>query len=273
MMKKIFFTLFCILNLAVNAQKNKTNGENDLVEFQLENGTSFKAHLYGTVTKTINVGQIILNNRISGFQYIGLEDEKKHEISSKDVKKVIYYNGEEIADVQEKIKVKTVDKKGNLSDNTAETFEFLLYDGKIKLYGSNVFECISLNVCYYTHSNFYIKKSDDEFAVLAVKSKSQFNSKMGSSIGNIVEAFRAVSKGCSPFNQYLDRFDKEEMQDKQLDKTLQKEYQEIYKNTEQELRKDREQFKTLFHVVAYKIQSRQEEVYMGIIREYEKNCP
>jgi len=273
MMGKIFFALLCIFSLSVNAQKNKTDGENNLVEFQLEDGTSFKAHLYGTVTKTINVGQIILNNRISGFQYIGLEDEKKHEISSKDVKKVIYYNGEEIADVQEKIKVKTVDKKGNLSDDTADTFEFLLYDGKIKLYSSNVFECIGLYACYYTHSNFYIKNSDDSFAVLAVKPKSQFNSKMGSSIGNIVDAFRAVSKGCSPFNQYLDIFDKEMMQDKQLDKTLQKEYQEIYKSTEQEFKKDRERFKTLFYVVADKIQTRQAEVYMGIIKEYEKKCP
>lgn len=272
-MRKILFTLLCILSLVMNAQKKEVNGEDDLVEFQLEDGTSFKAHLFGTVTKTINLGQIILNNRISGFQYIGLEDQKKHEINSKDIKKVIYYNGEDIVNIQEKIKIKTVDKKGNLSGNTAETFEFLLYDGKIKLYGSNVFECISLNVCYYTHSDFYIKKSDDEFAVLAVKTKSQFNSKMGSSIANIVDAFRVVGKGCSPFNQYLDMFDKEMMQDKQLDKTLQKEYQEIYKSTEKELRKDREQFRKLFYVVANKIQSRQAEVYIGIIKEYEKNCP
>ncbi|WEK68691.1 MAG: hypothetical protein P0Y62_12610 [Candidatus Chryseobacterium colombiense] len=273
MMRKILFTLFCILSLVMSAQEKDANEQNDLVEFQLEDGTSFKAHLFGTVTKTINLGQIILNNRISGFQYRTLEDQKKHEISSKDVKKVIYYNGEDIVNIQEKIKVKTLDKKGNLSDDTADTFEFLLYDGKIKLYGSNVFECIGLYACYYTHSNFYIKKSDDSFAVLAVKTKSQFNSKMGSSIANIVDAFRVIGKDCSSFNQYLDTFDKEMMQDKQLDKTLQKEYQEIYKSTEKELRKDREQFRKLFYVVANKIQSRQAEIYIGIIKEYEKSCP
>jgi len=96
---------------------------------------------------------------------------------------------------------------------------------------------------------------------------------MGSSIENIVEAFRAVAGDCSSFDQYLNSFDKEMMQEKHLDKTLQKEYQEIYKTTLQEVKKDREQTKKLFYIVGDKIQNRQAEIYIGIIKEYEKNCP
>ncbi|MFY1048002.1 hypothetical protein [Chryseobacterium sp. GP-SGM7] len=272
-MKRLLLVGFCILNLVVTAQKNKTYDENDIAEFQLEDGTSFKAYSVKTVTKTINWGQIILNNWISAFQYVTMEDHKNKDISSKDVKRVLYYNGGEVAQIQEKIKIKKVDKKGNLSNDSAETFEYLLYDGKIKLYSSNVFECIGLSACYYTHSNFYIQKNGEPYTVLAVKQKSQFNSKMGSSIENIVDAFRAVGGSCAAFNQYLNTFDKEMMQDKQLDKNLQKEYMEIYKTTLKEVKNDREQLRKLFYTVADKIQSRQAEIYLGIIKEYETNCP
>jgi len=139
MNKKLLFAVFCILNLIMKAQENKRINENNRAEFQLEDGSSFKANSVDAVTKTINVGQIIVNNRISAFQYTTQADGKKKEISSKYVRKIIYYNGDEISQIQEKIKVKTVDKKGNLSNDTAETFEYLLYDGKIKLYSSNVF--------------------------------------------------------------------------------------------------------------------------------------
>ncbi|KMQ63418.1 hypothetical protein ACM40_00950 [Chryseobacterium sp. BLS98] len=273
MNKKLLFVAFCILNLVMNAQENTHNQENNMAEFHLEDGSSFKANSVEAVTKTVNLGQIIVNNRVSVFQYTTAADEKRKEINSKDVRKIIYYNGNEISQIQEKIKVKTVDKKGNLSNDTAETFEYLLYDGKIKLYSSNVFECMGLNACYYTHSNFYIQKTGEPYTVLAVKQKSQFNSKMGSSIENIVDAFRAVAGDCSPFNQYLNSFDKEMMQEKHLDKTLQKEYQEIYKTTLQEVKKDREQTRKLFYIVGDKIQNRQAEIYIGIIKEYEKNCP
>lgn len=273
MVKKLLLVILCVLNSAFNAQEKKTYDDNDVAEFQLENGTSFKAHSIKTVTKTINWGLIILHNRISAFQYITLADQKKGEIDSKDVKRVLYYSGGDVDQIQEKIKIKKVDKKGSLSDDSAETFEYLLYDGKIKLYGSNVFECIDLTNCYYTHSNFYIQKAGDPYTVLAVKPKSQFNSKMGSSIENMVDAFRAIGGDCNSFNQYLNSFDKEMMQDKQLDKTLQKEYQEIYKNTLKEVKNDRVQLRKLFQIVADKIQSRQGEIYIGIIKEYEKNCP
>jgi len=273
MNKKLLFVAFFILNLVMNAQENTHNQENNMAEFHLEDGSSFKANSVEAVTKTINLGQIIVNNRVSAFKYTTAADEKRKEINSKDVRKIIYYNGNEISQIQEKIKVKTVDKKGNLSNDTAETFEYLLYDGKIKLYSSNVFECMGLNACYYTHSNFYIQKTGEPYTVLAVKQKSQFNSKMGSSIENIVDAFRAVAGDCSPFNQYLNSFDKEMMQEKHLDKTLQKEYQEIYKTTLQEVKKDREQTRKLFYIVGDKIQNRQAEIYIGIIKEYERSCP
>lgn len=271
MVKKILFSIFCLVSMSFNSQNNEF--QEGVVEFQKEDGSSFKSYDVSTVTKTINLGQIILKNQISDFKYTSLIDQKRHSISAKDVKKIIYYSGDEIKQIREKIKVKTVDKRGNLSNDTEDIFEFLLYDGKIKLYGSNVFECIDLTNCYYTHSNFYIKKNDDSYAVLAVKPKSQFNTKIGSSIENIVKAFKVVGGNCNSFSQYLDVFQKEIMEDKGFDKSLQKEYQEIYKTTLQELKKDKEQFRNFFDVVSDKIQRRQGEVFLQLINEYEKSCP
>ena len=273
MNRKLYITIFCILHVILFAQKARNfEAEDDIAEFQLEDGSSFRGHFIGPVIITFTSGQIILNNKISGFKYATLDDKVKKEIRSNDVKRVIFYNNDSIAGIQEKINVKTVDREGNLSESNFETFEYLLYDGEIKLYGSNVYTCETLSPCYYTHSNFYIQKSGDPYAVLAVKKKSQFSSKIGSSIENIVDAFKAIGGKCSSFNQYLDFFDKEILQGKKLDKTLQKEYQDIYEVTLKETKNDRTQFRKFFNLVADKVQSRQAEVYFGIIKEYEKNC-
>ncbi len=273
MVRKLFIVTFCMVNIILYAQKKQQYDENDIAEFQLEDGTSFKAYFIGPVTISSTLGQIIVSNRISGFKYATLDDQKKKEIKTNDVKRVIYYNNGNVSGTQEKIRVKTVDKNGNLSKDTDDSFEYLMYDGKIRLYGSNVYTCESSAPCYYTHSNFYIQKSGEPYAVLAVKPKSQFSFKVGSSIENIVDAFRAVGGTCPSFNEYLNDFDKNMMKDKKLDKTLLKEYQDIYDATLKETKHDRAQLRGFFDLVAGRIQSRQAEVYYGIIKEYEKNCP
>ncbi len=272
MKNKLLFLFMLCFAIGLNAQKTSKFGNNYIAEFFLENGTSIKGYFLGEVTNTHTIGELILSSRISAFQYATLDDEKKKKVDAKDVKKIVYYDGDEVAKIQEKIAVKIIERSGKLSDKTGTEFAYLLHDGKIKLYGYNSFMCQN-GGCYYTHSNFYIKKSDDPYAVLAVKPKGQFNFKMGSSIENIVEAFREVGGKCPEFSKYLDFFDKKMMKEEQLDKKLQKDYQEIYKNTVKDVQQKKIASHVLFDAVAERVQEHQAEIFMGIISEYEKSCP
>src|SRR5690606_11998592 len=150
-----------------------------IAEFAMEDGSTVRGHFIADVTRSTSMGGFLLSNRIAAFQYADMATKKRKRLNSRDVKKIDYYNGRDIAEIQEKIQVKQVTGNFKLSAETDEEFEFLLRDGKIQLYGSNVFRCEDMS-CYYTHSNFYLKKSADPYAVLAVKPKSQISFKLGS---------------------------------------------------------------------------------------------
>lgn len=271
-MKKILFLSSLFLFSANLSSQIKNKYENNYTAaFSMEDGSTIKGHFLGEVTNSTSMGGFVLSNRIASFQYADLGTDKKKKLNSRDVKSIVYYNGDDIAKIQEKIKIKQVTKNGKLSSDTNEEFEYLLYDGKIKLYGSNVFFCESMH-CYYTHSNFYIKKSSDPYAVLAVKPKGQMSFKLGSSIENTVDAFRMVGGKCSAFNEYLDFFDKTMIKEQQLDKKLQKDYQTIFKETTKEMAA-KKATGDLFDEVAGRVQAHQMDVFLGIISEYEKSCP
>lgn len=272
-MKKLSLLLFCFLNVLALAQKKEDlYTESNIAEYFAEDGTSFKAYDLGTETTSYGMGLILLSSKITGFRYATLEERKKKEAKPKDLKKVIF-NVEDSPLIQEKIQIKYVDKEGKLSSDAVESFEFLLYDGKIRLFGADVKECMN-GGCGYVYSTFYIQKKDDPFAVLAVKVKSQFSmsSKMGSSLEPIVDAFRVVGGKCTAFSNYLDTFKKDVMQDQKLEENLQKGYKDFYKTELKRLIKEKN-IKDLDRNIARKIHGDQEGIFMGIINEYEKNCP
>lgn len=269
-MKKILLVSSMLL-VSSNFFAQYADKKDYIAEFAMEDGSTVRGHFIAEVTRSTSMGGFILSNRIAAFQYADTETKKRNRLNSRDVNRIVYYNGADIAKIQEKIQVKQVTNNFKLSAETDEEFEFLLRDGKIQLYGSNVFRCEGMS-CYYTHSNFYLKKSADPYAVLAVKPKSQISFKLGSSIENTVDAFRMVGGKCAPFNDYLDFFDKTVIKEQQLDKKLQKDYQVIFKETMKELAA-RKQTRNLFDEVAARVQARQMEVFLGILGEYEKSCP
>jgi hypothetical protein len=260
-----------MLLLSSNLFSQYADKTNYIAEFAMEDGSTVRGHYIGEVTRSTSMGVFILSNRIAAFQYADMDTKKKNRLNSRDVKRIVYYKGEDVAKIQEKIQVKQVTNNFKLSAETDEEFEFLLHDGKIQLYGSNVFRCENMS-CYYTHSNFYLKKSADPYAVLAVKPKGQMSFKLGSSIENTVDAFRMVGGKCSAFNEYLDFFDKTMIKEQQLDKKLQKDYQTIFKETTKEMAA-KKATGDLFDEVAGRVQAHQMDVFLGIISEYEKSCP
>lgn len=150
----------------------------------------------------------------------------------------------------------------------------MLYDGKLKIYGNNVFRCENF-ACFYKNSEFFIKNPDDQFAYVATGTKSQLSFSAGASLTPMVEAFRAAGGKCTSFNEYLSSFDRTVMKEQNMEKKWMKEYQQIRMNTMKELMSDKKQrnMNLIQEAVGEKVMQRQMEILKGIALEYEKNCP
>ncbi len=271
-MKKIllFFT-FILFSASTSGQKKHKYQYNTIVDFSMADGTTVRGYYLGEQTKRSSINPFDLRSSLISFLYADLDNDKNKTLSASDVQKITYYDGDEVSKIQEKIKVKSGDIVANTGPATPEVFEYLLYDGKIKLYGSNVFLCEN-GGCTYSHANLYLKHHADPYAVLAVKEKKRLSFKLGSSIENIADAFRTVGGKCSTFNEYLDFFDKTMMKEQQLDMKMKADYREIYIQTIKDLGKGKNLLR-LYDVVAERVLAHQLKVYVGVIREYEKNCP
>ena len=270
MNKKLLIIIISLFGAAMSAQNSGKYADHLIAEFFLNDGSSFKGYYRGEINKGSSLGLFNLKSKISSFQYTTIDEEKKKKVDADEVKKIIYYDKDEVTNIQEKIYFKTIDKKGNLSEKATAQFEYLMYDGKIKLYGSNVFICEGGGGCRYSYTSFYIMKSTGPFPVLAIKPRAAISFKVGSSLENTVDAFRIVGGKCAPFNEYLNFFDKTMMKEQQLDKQLEKDYMNFLKEIFQD--KDQKVGNNYFYVVADKILEHQMKVFKGIIFEYEKNC-
>jgi hypothetical protein len=265
----LFALLF--MSASISGQKKHKYENNTLVDFSMADGSTVRGYYLGEETRRSSLIPIDLRSSFVSFLYADLESDKNRTLSASEVQKITFYDGEDVSKIQEKIKVKGIDNGANSSTATSEVFEYLLYDGKIKLYGSNVFLCQN-GGCTYSHANLYLKHHADPYAVLAVKAKKKLSFKLGSSIENITDAFRSVGGKCSSFNDYIDFFDKTMMKEQQLDKKMQADYHEIYKQTIKDLGKGKNLLR-LYDVVAERVLAHQMKVYVGVIHEYEKNCP
>lgn len=276
MKKKLLSLCLLFAVTAVDAQKKCKHDDADIAEYKLNDGKSIRGYNLGWRTVSNNVGPVHLGTRITHMVYADTLSCKEHKIPIAEVKQVIRYDAEgDVYGIKDKISYRTIEDNGQPSSKTSTILENLIYDGKIKIYGSNVSFCEG-SICWYSHSTFYLKNNVDTEAVLAVRPKGQFTKQWGSSIENMVDAFRVAGGKCKAFNDYLDYFDKEIMQKQQLNEKLQKEeFPELYKSALQHY-KDRKKNGyegSLNDLISTRIQERQLEIYVGIAREYEKNCP
>lgn len=105
----------------------------------------------------------------------------------------------------ERLKLKAVNDKGVVDDKAYNSWQPLLYDGKIKIYGSNLYSC-SGSICTFVFSKFYHRNERDDFAVMPIDFDRLNLLNLCKMDEKRVEAFRLVGKGGPEFNKYLDGF-------------------------------------------------------------------
>ena len=68
----------------------------------------------------------------------------------------IYDDSGDIATKINKLDLKAINTKGEVVDKSHDSSQPILYDGKLQIYGSNIFAS-DKNLCRYSYSAFYIK--------------------------------------------------------------------------------------------------------------------
>ncbi|MCC2589826.1 hypothetical protein [Chryseobacterium sp. MFBS3-17] len=119
----------------------------------------------------------------------------------------------------ERLKLKAVNDKGVVDDKAYNSWQPLLYDGKIKIYGSNLYSC-SGSICTFLFSKFYLRNEKDDFTVMPIDFDRLNLLNLGKMDEKRVEALRLVGKDCPEFSKYIDFFYDNLKNDKEFKKSL-----------------------------------------------------
>lgn len=177
----------------------------------------------------------------------------------------------------ERLHIKVFDKNNVLKDTKQVMYLPLIYEGKINLYGEANFICqaapgsnkVAKGTCEYAYSMFYLKNNQENFAVTPLDIKI-FNKER--SLDNFANAFKVAGKDCPEFTKYLNdlrvRVYDKEFQRKMRDDVI--EYRKEVKKRSHEIEGNRED-RTEY--IGREMLKYEAQLYINIIKEYEKNCP
>lgn len=112
--------------------------------------------------------------------------------------------------------IKAINTKGEVVDKSHDSSQPILYDGKLQIYGSNIFAS-DKNLCRYSYSAFYIKNSKNDFGIMPIDFDRINIFNIGSIPEKMVEDFRFVGKDWPEFQNYL-----KTLQSKVVEKSFQK---------------------------------------------------
>lgn len=211
-------------------------------------------------------------NNIYSFEYKKTQESKTEKLVANDVKilKIFDENGEVVNSI-EKLNMKAVDKNGEASDKKKKSFQPLLYDGKIQIFGSNINMCTN-SICNYAYSEFYIKNAKDDFAIMPVDYDKLNLLNVFSIYDKLVEAFRYAGRNCLDFQKYMDVFEAK-IKDKSFRKKMTADVKETRKRAFDEAKAQKLGHNEIQEMIGLRMQEYYLNLYSGIISEYEKNCP
>ncbi len=156
MVKKLLLSISMTFACIILAQNSKYENH-EIAEFHLQDGSTVKGYFLGEINRSQSIGELVIKSWIGSFRYANLESGESKKIDADDVKKILFYKDNDHVRTLEKIQVTTADKKLNNSEKAKEDFAYLLYDGKLKVYGSNIFRCQDA-YCLYKYTEFYLQK-------------------------------------------------------------------------------------------------------------------
>lgn len=272
MIKKLLLLCYCFFTAVIFCQDR--SDQLYIADFKMKDGSSVKGYFLGDIIRGSALGALILKSKISHFRYTDLDNDKEKRLDADDVQKILFYHGEDLVKVQERLETKNLNRDSEFSGKVKEDFAYLLYDGKLKIYGNNVFRCED-GGCIYKNSELYIKNPDEQYAYMATATKPYVSFTAGAPLTPMVEAFKSAGGKCIAFNEYLSNFDKTVMKEQNMDKKWMKEYQQIRNDTTKEImaKRKRTSINVIQEAVDEKVMERQMEILKGIAIEYEKNCP
>lgn len=280
-MKKYLFVFSLLFTFSVYAQKSdikkseyapieitKTDGSKMNVLFKRITmpGLSNFQEMFGGASNT--------NIRI---EYKTSETGPVEKMNSKDIEKIKFLdeNNDEIGGY-ERLKIKEFDRNNVLQATKKVIYMPQVYDGKISIYGEPVFICSTMSPnskavfgCRYAYSTFYLKNNQEKFAVTPLDIKI-FN--MSRSFDNFVNAFKAAGKDCPEFNAYLEAFRKK-MEDKEFQRKMRDDITDYRKEVKKQAKDLDLNSREKEDYLARKMFFHEAQLYIGIVKEYEKNCP
>ncbi len=241
------------------------------VEFILTDGSKADGFFVGFTYPNGTYPAFFDKDDIYNFIYKKTKTSEDEKFGADEVKSVKIYD--EYGDVTsniERLDMKYVDKDGKVNDKKKRSFQPLLYDGKIQIYGSNMKMC-STTVCNYVYSQLYIRNAKDDFAVMPVD-YDKLGLFAGSLYEKMVEAFRYAGRDCPEFQKYMDTFEAK-IQDKDFKKALNAKFKDIRKKAFDEGKTNKLGHNATQDLLGDYMLKAYLEFYGGIIKEYEKNCP
>lgn len=271
---KFFLALFCLIFTKSFSQSYfGRHNEKDLpkADFLLTNGSTVSGFLVGFTYPNGTYPDFFNRNDIYNFIYKKTKTSEDEKFGADEVKSVkIYDEQDDVINSIERLDMKYVDKNGEVSDKKKRSFQPLLYDGKIQIYGSNMKVC-TRSICNYAYSQLYIRNAKDDFALMPVD-YDKLGLFAGSLYDKMAEAFKYVGRDCPEFQKYM-----KSLETKLEDKTFRKEINARFKDVRQKAFDDGKK-QNLEHNATqdllgdYMLEAYL-EFYGGIIKEYEKNCP
>lgn len=275
-----FSLLFLSLVGAQDASKNKKD-QYVSVEITKKDGQIMNVLLYKMKVLKISTFKEILGGQSyyprTKLEYKTSETSPVEKIDGKEIAglKFLDKDNDEILRY-EKLRVKEFDKNGVLKDTKKEIFLPQVYDGKIGIYGDPIIDCVNLSRmrnspldCEYTYSVFYLKNNQENFAVMPLDIN-LFD--INKSFDNFVNAFKVAGKECPEFSKYLEFFRKK-MEDKSFQKEMRKDLIEYRKDLKKQARENHLNVVETLNFITRKMFFYEANLYIGIVKEYEKSCP
>ncbi|MFC6268787.1 hypothetical protein [Frigoriflavimonas asaccharolytica] len=243
-------------------------------EIFMNDGTKLNILFVGYTYPNGNFLSNFATSNVYKFEYKLTEDSKIEKVDAKDVQSLtIFDDSGDVTSKIYKLDLKAINTKGELVDKSRDSFQPILYDGKLQIYGSNIFACEGngKSLCRYAYSVFYIKNSKEQYGIMPVDFDRINLFNLGSIPEKMVEAFKYVGKDCPEFQQYLKVFEGKVVE-KSYQKKMKEDYKNLYNKANEEAKKSGKSFgesQQLFgdYMLEYYL-----DFYKGIVMEYEKNC-
>ncbi|MBD8081704.1 hypothetical protein [Chryseobacterium caseinilyticum] len=271
---KLLILVTCIYSVQVFSQQyyGKQQSKNlPKVEFILADGSKVDAFFVGYTYPNGTYPGFFDKDDIYNFVYKKTKTSADEKFGANEVKLVkIYDDHDDVVNAIERLDMKYIDKNGQVSDKKKRSFQPMLYDGKLQIFGSNLTICTGA-ACNYVYSKIYIKNAKDDFAVMPVD-----YDKMGLFAGSLydkmAEAFKYAGRDCPEFLKYMEQFDAK-LEDKEFKKEIATRFKGIRKKAYEDAKKDKLGYNGTQELIGQYMLQAYLDFYGGIVREYEKNCP